>query len=215
MQSIFTKAIDLISNFNIKFRTSAMKQEITDEGFQILISSDDFIDLVAREGKRFLKESKKFLSTFKESISITTSAFGKSLFTTSINPRYFIWENFQKRMLNKASDLIPEFKGVLKSMRLTKSIKDYEILAEIGESNIFSIDEACAIFKALTERQPNGEAGDLLNDRYANIIYVRLDEETVVPSFVCWDSSDCKWRLAAFSFDDRSWDAGPCVLVRG
>jgi len=59
MQSIFTKAIDLISNFYIKFRMSAMKQEITDEEFQTLISNEDFINLVALEGKRFLRDTKK------------------------------------------------------------------------------------------------------------------------------------------------------------
>ncbi|TSC52510.1 MAG: hypothetical protein LiPW41_280 [Parcubacteria group bacterium LiPW_41] len=185
---------DAFKNFN--------KQEVIDAVAELLVGKTDDLKL-------------KFLMVIKESISITTSAFSKSLFTTSTNPKYYIWENFQKWILNKASDFIPEFKGTVKSLKLTKSMKDSEILAEIGESNIFSIDEACAIFKALTERQPNGEAGDLINNGYANIIYVRLDEKTVVPARVRWNFDNREWRLIARSFDDYSWFAVHSVLVRG
>jgi hypothetical protein len=94
-------------------------------------------------------------------------------------------------------------------------MNDSQILAEIGEANVFSIDEACAIFKALTERQPNGEAGDLLTNGYANIIYVRLDEKTVVPALVAWGSGGRGWGLSAGSFGGSLWNADRSVLVRG
>ena len=189
---------DAFKNFN--------KQEVIDAVAELLVGK-----IAGKTNDLKLK----FLAVIKNAITITTSAFSKSLFTTSTNPKYYIWENFQKWILNKASDFIPEFKGTVKSLKLTKSMKDSEILAEIGESNIFSIDEACAIFKALTERQPNGEAGNLLNNGYANIIYVRLDEKTVVPAHVVWDSDDREWHLLACSFGSSSWGAGRSVLVRG
>ncbi|MFA5870578.1 MAG: hypothetical protein WC842_01655 [Candidatus Paceibacterota bacterium] len=117
--------------------------------------------------------------------------------------------------MDKASEIIPEFKRTLKTLKLTKNMNDSEILAEIGESNVFTIDEVCAILKALTERQPNGEAGDLLNNGHANIIYVRLDEKTVVPAHVGWHSGGRRWGLGAGSLDGHLWGAGRRVLVWG
>ena len=168
---------DAFKNFN--------NQNVIDEVAKILVGKTNDLKL-------------KPLSVLKSVITVTTSAFSKSLFTSG-PVKYYIWGNFQKWILDKASEVIPEFKGTLKSLKLTKNMNDSAILAEIGESNIFSIDEACAIFKALTERQPNGESGDLLNNGYANIMYVRLADHSVVPMDVRWGSGRREWGLGCVS----------------
>jgi hypothetical protein len=119
-------------------------------------------------------------------------------------------------VLDKAGEVVPTFTGKLKSLTLSKNMSDSEIMSEIGESNIFSISEALAILKILPERQPDGEEGDLLNNGYANVIYIRIDENTIVAAFVRWLSVNRRWRLNAFSFGDGyQWRGGSCVIVRG
>lgn len=184
---------DAFKNFN--------KQEIVDAVAQILVNGAGGL---------------KFLSILKESIEITTSTFNKSLFTSSSSPKYYIWGNFQKGILNKASDVIPAFKGTLKILKLTKNMNDSAILAEIGAQNVFSISEALAILKSLTERQPNGELGDLLNNGYANFIYVRFSDNSIVPMLADWYSDFREWDLDACLFDGGlAWLEGRCVIVRG
>jgi len=212
--SVFAYWINVLSNL-----LKAIKELGGTEDAFSRFNDQSIIDAVAKilvgVGKVKNELKLKFLSVLKESISISTSVFNKSLFASNTVPKYYIWDNFKKWILDKASDLIPEFKGTLKSLKLSKNMNDSEILTEIGESNIFSIDEACAILKALTERQPNGETGDLIVTGYANIIYVRLDEKTVVPAVASWSSGYRKWHLDAHSFGDDSWLAGFVVLVRG
>jgi len=185
---------DAFKNFN--------NQNIIDEVARILVGKKNDLKL-------------KFLSVVNNAIVVATPAFNKSLFSSSNVPKYYIWDNFQKWILNKASEIIPEFKGTLKSLKISKSMDDPNILAEISEANVFSINEVCAIVKALTERQSNGEVGNLLSDGCANILYVRLTDNCVVPACVYRDSVSRRWFLNTFRFDGGTWGGGHCVFVRG
>jgi len=209
--------VDFLSSLFSELRKRNIPEEMI---FNALKSKRNLIPQMAEKIADLVAGTKtlalQFLAIAKENISISISAFSKSLFTSSRSLEYYIWDNFQNWILNKASLIIPEFKGTLKTLKLTKNMHDPEILKEIGESNIFSIDEVCAIFKALTERQPNGESGELLNNGYSNIIYVRLSDSTVVPADVHWDSDDRRCDLDAYSFDNGdAWSTANVVVVRG
>ncbi len=213
--SVFAYWINVISNLI----TAIKKLGGTEEALS-RFNDQNIIDAVAEllVGKIVDKTNDlklKLLTVLKNVITVTTSSFSKSLFTSG-PVKYYIWDNFQNWILSKASEVIPAYTGTIKSLKLTKNMNDSEILSEIGESNIFSIDEVCAIFKALTERQPHGESGDLLNNGYANIIYVRLADKSVVPARVYWNSDNRSWNLVACQFDDvDAWNEGRCVVVRG
>jgi len=209
--SVFAYWINVISNLIVAIKKLGGTEEVLKN-----FNNQNVIDEVAKILVGKTNELKlKFLTVSKSITTVTTSSFSKSLFTSG-PVKYYIWENFQNWILNKASEIIPAYTGTLRSLKLTKSMNDSAILAEIGESNIFSIDEACAISKALTERQQNGESGDLLNNGHATLIYVRLVDLSVVPVSMDWDSVNRKWSLFAYQFDDGSaWGGGRCVIVRG
>lgn len=153
----------------------------------------------------------KFLELVQSGIKVATSVFNKSRFTKG-SVKYYIWDNFQNWILNKAPASIPAFEGTLTKFRLTKPMTDAEIRAEIGEG-AFSISEVLAIIAALTERQPNGEEGDLFMNGNTNIFYVQLEDRVVVV-FVHWYSDSREWCLHAFDLGARGWDAGHCVFSR-
>ncbi len=218
--SALTLFVEFLSNVFKFLKNIGGNEEMAYNFFSSLDGAKEFAELIFSKTKVVVEKTNelklKLLSVFKSSISITTSAFNKSLFTTSSSPKYYILDNFENRVLNKAGDVIPEFSGILKSLKLTENMCDSEIMSEIGESNIFSIYEALGIIKVLTERQPKGEDGDILNNGYANIIYVRIDENTILATGVRWRSAYRRWFLNAFSFDvGNPWYDGRCVLVRG
>jgi hypothetical protein len=190
-----------------KLSNESLYDELKKESFAKRI-----IESVAKEVGKLKLE---FLKVIKSGIEIVTGEFSKNLFTNG-QVKYFIWGNFRNCILKYAPNVIPIFSGKITTLQTSKSMENQEILKEIGEHGIFSISEVLAVIKLMTERQPNGEEGDLLTNGRPNIIYVRVDDPTAIVSVhTFWNSAHCEWNLNKLSFYDGSgWNDGGRVLVR-
>lgn len=171
--------------------------------------AEKFADLILGTKKLTLKH----LALVQESIQITVDAFSKSSFFSN-GPKLYFWDNFKNWVLTEISDVIPAFTGKISKFSLTKNMNDAEIQAELGNSTPFSVSEFAAIIKGLIAKQPKGEDGDLLNNGYANIFYVKLANGTVVAVDVLWDGGDRGWDFRTGSLDDGQWSDGYCVFSR-
>lgn len=121
----------------------------------------------------------------------------------------WISDEFKSRILTKAKPVENLDPLTLVSRELTKNAYDREITPELGENYIFDESEVCARIAAMIDKQPNGIAGDLLNNGYANLFYVA---GCVVG--VRWDGVGRKWRVRAWGLDGDLWGAGPRAFSR-
>ena len=128
--------------------------------------------------------------------------------------KLYFGDNFKNWILSKISEST-NFPEPPKSERriLSKSMNDKEIIGEFKIQPYKSIPELLSVVHEKITKQPNGENGELLNNGYANIFYVQL-EDRVVAVDVRWDSGDREWVLHADGLDDGAWLAGGCVFSR-
>lgn len=115
----------------------------------------------------------------------------------------WISDEFKSRILTKAKPVENLDPLTLVSRELTKNAYDKEITPELGENYIFDESEVCARIAAMIDKQPNGIAGDLLNNGYANLFYVA---GSVV--YVYWYGVDRRWHVRAWELDHAHWFAG-------
>ncbi len=161
------------------------------------------------------KLSLKFLELIAGNIAINTAAFPKDSFFSKNGPvKLYFGDNFSNWILAAMPDVIPAFEGTLLKTRLTKYMYDSEILDELGHPEPFTISEFSAIVRELLQKQPNGEDGILLNNGYANIFFVQLEDARVVAVRVLWGSGRRAWSLIAPGLDDGRWSDGRCVFSR-
>lgn len=133
------------------------------------------------------------------------------------NPQEFfktrkdLWvsDEFKSRVLSKAKPVENLDPVTLSSHELTKNTYDRDITPGLGENYIFDESEVCARIEQLVSKQPNGEAGDLLNNGYANLFYVA---GYVVD--VRWYGDGREWSVRAWELDDDYWSAGSRVFSR-
>ena len=101
------------------------------------------------------------------------------------------------------------------SFQLAQSANDAEIRAELPDGHVFEdASEFCASLAYLIECQPNGEDGDLLNNGYATICYVRGVNGAVFAADVYRSDFNRWWSVSAIPPDDDLWDARDRVLSR-
>ena len=121
----------------------------------------------------------------------------------------WVSDEFRSRILSKAG-VVSVGAAVGKSYDLTKNAYDREITPELGTTYQFeSESELCAYIAQMIEKQPNGAAGELLNNGYANIFYVA---GCVVG--VYWYGGRRLWRVNAWELGDDYWRAGARVFSR-
>lgn len=129
----------------------------------------------------------------------------------SHNPQEFfktrkgLWvsDDFRSRILSRAKPVENLDPLILVSRELTKNAYDREITPELGEDYVFDESEVCARIAAMIDKQPNGIAGDLLNNGYANLFYVA--------GFVVrvgWYGGARRWYVHAWRLGDGPWRAG-------
>ena len=157
----------------------------------------------------------KSLKLVADGIAIATKAFTKDSFFKKNGPvKLYFGDNFKNWVLSIIPDSIPAFERKLLKTQLTESMYDSAILNELGQPKPFTAGEFVAIIHDLLTKQPNGESGTLLNNGYANIFYVQLEDGRIVAVDVFWDSDDREWHLNADDLDDIQWSDGRCVFSR-
>lgn len=216
---VFAALMFVVDFFSALFK-ELKKRGVTEETiFDAMKSKDDFIPkmaeaiaaLIAKKTKRALVHLK--LAAGRTAVS--TAPFSSADFLDSrLGVKVYLWDNFKSWISIKISRVVPAFTDTLTLYTLSKSMYDAEIRAEIGEDQVFSVDEFVAAIKGLTAQQASGEAGALLVNGYANIFYVRLDENTLVAVVAYWDAGDRVWFLAARHLECGRWDAGSQAFGR-
>lgn len=211
-------------NFGTEFLTNLYKEVVKKGGkeediFEALKTGSnlipEFAKMVVETANRRKRLSLEYLKLITGNIAVKTDSFSKDSFFKNGPMKLYFWESFKDQIFKVIPDSIPGFEGLLRKTQLTKSMFDSEILAELNNPQPFTVSEFAAIICELLSRQPNSEDGQLLNNGYANIFYVKLEDERVVAVVVHWSSDARGWRLNACAFVDCKWDVGHCVFSRG
>lgn len=119
-------------------------------------------------------------------------------------------KNFTNWILNpmKSKKVACTEKTKLKKLRLTENMHDTLIKAEAGNPPAIPVATFLPLLWGMLSLQKNGEAKEdgLLNNRYANIFHVLLEDGRVVAVCVGWDND--RWGLDSFELDYvRPWSA--------
>lgn len=211
-------------NFGTEFLTNLYKEVVKKGGkeediFEVLKTGSDLIPEFAKmvvetanKGKRL---SLKYLKLITNNIAVKTDSFSKDSFFKKGPVKLCFGTNFNKLILKAIPETVLVFEGFLRKTQLTKNMFDSEILAELNNSQPFTVSEFAAIICELLSRQPKGEDGQLLNKNCANIFYVKLEDGRVVAVDVYWAVCyDRKWSLDAFGLGDVWQNHGYCVFSR-
>lgn len=168
-----------------------------------------YVNLLGDEGEVWGNELKKFLR--REPCWVKTVINLADFFKT----RKGLWvsEEFTKRILAPAlemEDTVPASVG--EPYDLPKNMADKEILEKLGHK-VFENPRALLLSLArLIDAQWGGKEGDLLNNGYANLFYVRgrneKGESEVFAVRVLWRAGRGLWYVYAFRLDDHTWGGG-------
>lgn len=122
-------------------------------------------------------------------------------------------DNFRNWIFNPMSD---------RKVKLSKNIKldklcllvdrhDTEMQNEVGHKP-FKITNFLPMLWSILSKQKNGEEGFLLNNGYANIFHVELEDGRVVAVYARWHGDG--WNLNAYDLDyNGRWYADNCLFV--
>lgn len=129
---------------------------------------------------------------------------------------YWLGDNFKKYLLNTTQSFgnLPE--AVVDKSVLKRNTTDKDIMADIAVSEaegLLSKEEILWRMHWLTQQQPNGKAGVLVNNGYATIIgYFMCSDGIVRVAYATWNSDDSEWHCSVNGLD--YWREGTEVLSR-
>jgi hypothetical protein len=205
---LIKKTIERVDSKNGELFTSALKK---------LVNSNE-ADL-----RRFLGDAKRVLQNLalickilipKIDSFIVGEKF-KHRAKKEIGIQMYIWDNFQnwiwepmkKKTLSLAEDM------AIEKFNLKKAMHDGQIKDELGNPKPIHVTIFLPLLLHLLKQQPNGKekVDGLLNNGYANIFHVELEDGRVVALHVSWN--DVEWNLGANELDyDRPWSDGFCFF---
>ena len=107
-----------------------------------------------------------------------------------------IFADFKSRFFGKTENPVPEI--TYRKYKLLQISADGPIIAELGGEG--KVEGSFAAAFALLQRQPNGEAGFLQTNGYANIFYVKDKSEALCAIRIGWASDG--WVVDAISVQD-------------
>lgn len=117
--------------------------------------------------------------------------------------------NFRAHFIDKVEEAVPE--RALHGYTLIKRSLDKPILKDLGGKEKVKTTLRDIWIKMCA--QPNGEAGELRNDGYANIFYVEDVDSVLLAVLVLWNSDG--WIVVAISVEDQNeWNTGSLVFSR-
>jgi hypothetical protein len=113
----------------------------------------------------------------------------------------YVWGSFKENVLPKAEIVKVGTAYTLESFDLIEDTYDKQIEQSLGNKNVFSESDACAIVAHLIDQQPEGKEGVLLTNGYANLFYT----PTCVIS-VYWYGGG--WYVSGWGRGDDAWLEG-------
>lgn len=127
----------------------------------------------------------------------------------------YVWPEFVQRILSAYQQPIPK-RGIegIDHVDLPCNMYDREIVAEYlgGEEearkHAFTPDQVAELIDA----QQGGTTGVLLNNGYANILFMLGTTGVLFPVRVYWRSGSSGWDVGACRFDGDGWGDGDRVL---
>ncbi|GMU73854.1 MAG: hypothetical protein AMXMBFR44_0530 [Candidatus Campbellbacteria bacterium] len=127
-----------------------------------------------------------------------------------------IWvsDEFRQRILAPALEMeetAPASVG--KPYDLPCDMTDAEVRGKFYGNHVFEDTRAfCRYLESAITAQWGGESGDLLNNGYANLFYVRgvneKGEGEVFTVLVNWGADDGEWYVSAYRLDGNRWYRG-------
>ena len=138
--------------------------------------------------------------------------FNKSFFASG-HTKIFMEDNFQSWIFRVAPNEIQEHTCSFSKHRLTKSMRDAQILKWLGDPEPFTPAEFLSVLKSLIETQLNGGEG-MLASSHENIFYVRSGARVVIAD-LSWDSANRQWNAFAYVLNFVDWlKEDDCVFAR-
>ena len=119
----------------------------------------------------------------------------------------YVWEDFRGRIVSKAKPTEAGASFKVNIDELGAELTDEEIENGLPKKHLFDESTLCAIIAEMISKQPNGEAGDLENTGYVNLLYT---QSCVVG--VGWSSGERGWGVYAWDRFGGRWNAGGRVL---
>jgi hypothetical protein len=107
-----------------------------------------------------------------------------------------LWDEFASRYLSKTEAPAPEH--TLRKYKLVRIAPDLPIIAELGGET--KVESRLAAIHTLLRRQPRGEAGLLQTNGFANIFYVRDQQNILCAIRIGWAPDG--WVLDAIPVED-------------
>lgn len=121
----------------------------------------------------------------------------------------YVLGGFRDRIISMARKIkkVPTKKGMF--IDLDNPASDTEIRAKLPKGHVFKNPSIfCSYLARQLDLQKNGEAGELLNDGYTNIFYVKGINGKIFAVLVRWDSDDRAWDVDADQLDGYRWHVG-------
>jgi len=213
-----TKQLQMIAGRMVEFQDRF--QRLPNEDAQWFIqNTGEAIDLIIDAVVGRVKKVKKTLRSFVVStftVPATTQKFiAKDNFVvdTGRNAKVkiaYLNDNFKDWFMGVTEEAFPG--STIYGRQLENNSVDGPILTELGgqEKAKITLSELYAAMAA----QPNGEDGGLLNDGFANIVYVTDITGALRAVSVSWVNNN-GWRIVASSVQDRgAWIADNRVFSR-
>ena len=122
-------------------------------------------------------------------------------------PGLWVDNNFRNLVVLKAKPTEAGQSLTAKPQTLGRDASDAEIEAELGSAHLFEESALCALIAGLITAQPEGKVGPLLNNGYANLLF--LPSCVVV---VRWDTVSHEWSVLAWQRSVDRWRAGRPVF---
>lgn len=194
---------DVISTFELK-RFLAMKSSERRKIFGTLVAEEN--------PKIKLVNSSVVVSGFVGEFNL------QQYFTENKKVKYLLSDNFQKHVLNPAKRVNYFSEESFSEHILVEPVYDEEIMEhfQISESNgLMTREEILWTIASLTGKQPNGEAGVLLNNGYYTVIgYMLCDDGVVRTAGVVWDFSPDGWQWHCHCDYFGDWISGIAFFSR-
>jgi len=220
--------LKIISMKNVSDISLGMAQELVLKLKQAGFNPDVFQKIISAKGNSL---AKKMFAAIAEVASYASKLFTLvnacievAIYEGIFNPHEFykkrkdvinlyVWDSFTKRILANAKAISDCPGASFTSQDLKQNVYDSEIIEDLG-IKAGELNETLCHIASLIQKQPKGEAGELLNNGYANLFYVNVKSSVFVVD-VYWRSAYAQWDVLGWTLGEICyWSTGNRVFSR-